>query len=151
MSSNSSKYRFEHEMAPHVDPKWAATFTMELNIRQAAGEEIGAALAEVDSHCAESGESAQEAFGDPIEYASQLDLSSQPVKKQRQMGISSGRLYTGTDDARIHSASGFGALDLRLGLPRFQPISRFAVHPGQHGIPADRHSGRTAAEADESR
>ncbi|NLS08858.1 hypothetical protein HGQ17_02345 [Nesterenkonia sp. MY13] len=47
MSSNSSKYRFEHEMAPHVDPKWAATFTMELNIRQAAGEEIGAALAEV--------------------------------------------------------------------------------------------------------
>lgn len=81
----SRKYQFEHEMAPHVEPKWAATFTMELNIRQAAGEEIGAALAEVDSHCAESGETAQQAFGDPAEYAAQLDLPSQSTPAQDRM------------------------------------------------------------------
>lgn len=123
MSSNSSKYRFEHEMAPHVDPKWAATFTMELNIRQAAGEEIGAALAEVDSHCAESGESAQEAFGDPIEYASQLELSSQPVKKQHQMGIALPQMF--------QAAGMLGVLWALLPFARGEAVT---LHAGELGL-----------------
>lgn len=60
--------------APHVDRSWLDAFVVELRLRDVAGDRIGDALAEVDSHCAESGESAAEAFGDPVAYARSLDL-----------------------------------------------------------------------------
>lgn len=64
----------EETLAPHVDRQWAGDFIVELRLRGVCGPDIGAALAEVDSHCAESGESADEAFGDAGEYARSLGL-----------------------------------------------------------------------------
>ncbi|WP_150462685.1 DUF1129 domain-containing protein [Nesterenkonia ebinurensis] len=75
------KYRFEQELAPHVDPVWAQELTVELRLRGASGETIGEALAEVDSYCADSGESAAEAFGSPAEYAQELEL---PAPQQQE-------------------------------------------------------------------
>ncbi|GAA1443093.1 hypothetical protein GCM10009641_59100 [Mycobacterium cookii] len=57
---------------PHVEPAWAEAFVVELRLRGVDGRRIGAALAEVEAHCAESGESAHEAFGDPTAYAVEL-------------------------------------------------------------------------------
>ncbi len=57
---------------PHVEPAWAEAFVVELRLRAVDGRRIGAALAEVEAHCAESGESAREAFGDPTAYAAEL-------------------------------------------------------------------------------
>ena len=57
---------------PHVEPGWAEAFVVELRLRAVDGRRIGAALAEVEAHCAESGESAREAFGDPTAYAAEL-------------------------------------------------------------------------------
>jgi hypothetical protein len=54
---------------PHVEPDWAEAFLLELRLRGVDGRGIGAALAEVEAHCAESGESAHDAFGDPTAYA----------------------------------------------------------------------------------
>lgn len=57
---------------PHVEPDWAEAFLLELRLRGVDGRRIGAALAEVEAHCAESGESARDAFGDPATYAVEL-------------------------------------------------------------------------------
>ena len=61
-----------HTSTPHVEPDWAESFLLELRLRRVDGRRIGAALAEVEAHCAESGESAREAFGDPSTYAVEL-------------------------------------------------------------------------------
>ena len=42
---------------PHVEQDWAEAFLLELRLRGVGGRRIGAALAEVEAHCAESGES----------------------------------------------------------------------------------------------
>lgn len=57
-----------------IDNKWEQQFVMVLRSRDVSGAAIGAALAEVESHCAETGESAQEAFGAPQKYAASLDF-----------------------------------------------------------------------------
>ena len=64
-----------HTHTPHVESDWAEAFLLELRLRGVGGRRIGAALAEVEAHCAESGESAHEAFGDPATYA--VDLAPQ--------------------------------------------------------------------------
>ena len=61
-----------HTNTPHVEPDWAESFLLELRLRRVDGRRIGAALAEVEAHCAESGESARDAFGDPATYAVEL-------------------------------------------------------------------------------
>ena len=48
---------------------WRDAFVLELRLRDVPGPQIGDALAEVDAHCADSGQSPQEAFGDPVHYA----------------------------------------------------------------------------------
>ncbi len=63
---------------PHVEPAWAERFLLELRLRGVAGDQIGAALAEVETHCAESGETAHAAFGDAETYATALQLPSSP-------------------------------------------------------------------------
>lgn len=68
----------ERRLAPHVDPLWTEAVLLELRMRNVPGDTIGAALAEVDSHCAESGEPAAEAFGEPVAYARSLDLPTGP-------------------------------------------------------------------------
>lgn len=60
--------------APHVDAGWAEALLVELRLRGVDGARIGEVLAEVDSHCAESGQSAPEAFGPAEVYAASLAL-----------------------------------------------------------------------------
>ncbi|MEO6998522.1 MAG: hypothetical protein ABI112_10605 [Terracoccus sp.] len=59
-------------MAPHVDHAWAETFVIEQRLLGVTGEQIGDALATVESHVAESGESARAAFGNARAYARQV-------------------------------------------------------------------------------
>lgn len=70
----ASRFAIERELAPHVDEKWAESFVVELRLIGVEGTDIGAALSEVESHCIESGQSAREAFGGPVEYARSLPL-----------------------------------------------------------------------------
>ncbi|MFK5633203.1 MULTISPECIES: HAAS signaling domain-containing protein [unclassified Ornithinimicrobium] len=56
-------------LAPSVDRRWIETFVVEQRLLDVPGQRIGDALATIESHVQESGESAQEAFGDPREYA----------------------------------------------------------------------------------
>lgn len=63
---------------PHIDKRWRDDFTVAMRMQDASGEQIGDALATVDAHCAESGESAEEAFGDPTDYATTLVPGTAP-------------------------------------------------------------------------
>ena len=65
---------------PHIEPAWAEAFLLELRLRGVAGRQIGATLAEVETHCAESGETAHAAFGDARSYACALQLPSSPAQ-----------------------------------------------------------------------
>lgn len=49
--------------------EWRDAFVLELRLREVPGPQIGEALAEVEAHCADSGQSPEEAFGDPVRYA----------------------------------------------------------------------------------
>ncbi|MDR1808584.1 MAG: hypothetical protein LBR33_11855 [Propionibacteriaceae bacterium] len=82
----SDKYRLELELAPHVDPEWASAFLIELRLQEVPGDRIGDALAEVEAHVAESGETAAEAFGDPAEYAKSLGLKARPTSGAALLG-----------------------------------------------------------------
>lgn len=62
-------------MAPHTDPQWVEDFVIEQRLLGVLGTRIGDALATVDSHLEESGQSAQEAFGPAVEYARELAAS----------------------------------------------------------------------------
>ena len=73
----------ERSLAPHVDAAWAVSFLLELRLLGVRGSHIGAALSEVESHCAESGEEAQEAFGGAPKYARNLGL---PVVEDDSQG-----------------------------------------------------------------
>src|SRR5450631_4408555 len=70
----SGRHTIARGLAPHVDPAWAEEFAVELRLLGVGGTSIGDALSEVDSHCADSEESAPRAFGDPAEYARSLLL-----------------------------------------------------------------------------
>ncbi len=78
---------------PHVEQDWAADFVLALRLRDVPGAAIGAALAEVDAHCADAGEGAREAFGDPTAYADSLEFSAPgeqptPPNSRRLIGTS---------------------------------------------------------------
>lgn len=62
----------ESTYAPNVDPKWAEAFIFQARLREIPGAVIGDALAEVDAHVVDSGESAEASFGDPKEYANSI-------------------------------------------------------------------------------
>lgn len=63
---------------PHVERQWRDEFVLALRLADVPGERIGDALATVDAHCAESGETATESFGDPEAYA--RSLAPEPPK-----------------------------------------------------------------------
>ncbi len=69
-------YAMERWLAPHVDRRWAQTFMVELRLAGVDGTQIGSALSEVESHCAESGQSAEQSFGEPARYARSLQLQA---------------------------------------------------------------------------
>ncbi|HHU10606.1 MAG TPA: hypothetical protein GXZ60_11415 [Intrasporangiaceae bacterium] len=56
-------------IAPHLDKDWRDRFIIEARLQGVDGSAIGDALVTADTHVQESGESAQEAFGDPKQYA----------------------------------------------------------------------------------
>lgn len=55
-----------------ISNEWRDAFVLRARMRDVPGERIGEALAEVEAHCAESGETPDEAFGDPVAYAQTL-------------------------------------------------------------------------------
>lgn len=56
-------------LAPSVDPAWTESFVVEQRLLGVSGPDIGDALATVESHVRDSGETAVAAFGDPVAYA----------------------------------------------------------------------------------
>jgi hypothetical protein len=56
----------------HLMDPWRDALIAELRLREVPGDRIGEALAEVDAHCADSGQTPDEAFGDPVGYARTL-------------------------------------------------------------------------------
>lgn len=63
-------------IAPSVEKDWRDGFILELRLRSVSGRAIGDALMTVETHLAESGESAQEAFGDPEAYAREISTAA---------------------------------------------------------------------------
>jgi len=59
-----------------VHERWCGDFVLELRLREVPGPVIGERLAEVEGHCAETGEVPSEAFGDPTDYAARIDQDS---------------------------------------------------------------------------
>jgi hypothetical protein len=53
---------------------WLRDFALLLRVRGADGARIGDVLAEVEAHCADSGQTPREAFGEPADYAASLHL-----------------------------------------------------------------------------
>lgn len=63
-------------IAPTVDKAWRDDFIVELRLLSVPGRSIGDALMTVETHVSESGESAEEAFGDPRAYAREVAPSA---------------------------------------------------------------------------
>jgi hypothetical protein len=79
----AGRYDIVASLFPHVDEAWAQDFAMELRLLGVQGASIGDALSEVDSHCGESKESAQKAFGNSTSYARSLQLPRRADTSQR--------------------------------------------------------------------
>lgn len=65
-------------IAPHLDKGWRDDFIVELRLLRVTGDRIGDALVTADSHVADSGEGAREAFGDPVAYAREIARGAGP-------------------------------------------------------------------------
>lgn len=62
----------EQTMKTASHKKWLDELTLELRLNDASGKSIGDALATVEEFLADSGQSPEEAFGNPREYAAEL-------------------------------------------------------------------------------
>ncbi len=87
--------------------EWRDSFLLELRMRKVPGARIGEALAEIETHCADSGQSPGEAFGDPVAYAQALAHS-----------------------LRAEAAGGTGSPWLRYGLSWRNGLGAFAILGG---------------------
>lgn len=67
-----------------TDKTWIDQFTVELRLRRVRGPVIGDAVASVRELVADSGQSAEEAFGSPREYAASLEL---PTVSSRESAV----------------------------------------------------------------
>ena len=65
----------------HLLDPWRDSLVTELRLRDIPGERIGEVLAEVDTHCGDSGQTPAEAFGDPIAYAESLVAAYAPAPR----------------------------------------------------------------------
>lgn len=61
-----------HLVHEEGDRAWVSRFLVQLGRQRTAPDEVSKALAQVRSHCADSGQSAQDAFGDPDVYATKI-------------------------------------------------------------------------------
>lgn len=64
----------QHTTYPHLPRAWRDTVALELRMRGASGAATGDVLAVAEAHCADSGESPEEAFGTAREYAAAVPL-----------------------------------------------------------------------------
>ncbi|WP_394276639.1 hypothetical protein [Luteococcus sp.] len=71
--------------SPQSTDYWEQLFKEELRRRGASGREVGEAWAMVESHCAETGESCNDAFGDPTDYAIRLTGRPRPALVHRSV------------------------------------------------------------------
>ncbi|MCM3661568.1 hypothetical protein M3148_11295 [Georgenia satyanarayanai] len=80
MSSTPSSAAAEVWQRPFVraHQHWCDDFVLELRMRDVPGPVIGDRLAEVEAHCVDSGDSPEETFGNPTEYARRLDQDRSP-------------------------------------------------------------------------
>jgi hypothetical protein len=74
---------------PDIDRKWVTSFTVQMCNQRATGDDISTALADVRAHCADTGQSPHEAFGDPRTYATTLagELRPAPPPAVRQWSV----------------------------------------------------------------
>ena len=63
--------------------EWRDAFATELRLRGVPGRQVGEALAEVDAHCADSGQAPGEVFGDPAGYAAARSRAAGPGSRER--------------------------------------------------------------------
>lgn len=68
-------------IAPSVDKTWRDEFIVELRLASVSGPAIGDALMTVETHVAESGETAESAFGDAKGYAQEIAESTGAADK----------------------------------------------------------------------
>jgi len=66
-----------------ADKRYLTELTTALRLRKISGARIGGIIAEVEVHTAESGQSAQEAFGPAKEYARQFDPTAAETSGRR--------------------------------------------------------------------
>lgn len=76
----------EATTTPPATKKWLDALTVELRLNDASGREIGDALATVREFTADSGQSPEEAFGTPREYAARLAGEMAPARGGRFNG-----------------------------------------------------------------
>jgi hypothetical protein len=83
MSEGSANAEYPRAGSPgDVKSDWVKGFRVQMARQRAAEADIDRALADVRAHCAESGQSAREAFGDPAEYATVLAAELPAPAKQ---------------------------------------------------------------------
>ena len=69
--------------------KWLDDLTLELRLKDVSGRSIGDSLATVQEFLADSGQSPEEAFGTPREYAAELvGAEIRPIKKDMKTTVS---------------------------------------------------------------
>lgn len=76
---------------------WRHALVMSLQTRGVPGDTIGDALADVDVHCADSGEDPWQAFGDPFDYANRV-LGEPPIPARAdawRVGLAPGVMLAG--------------------------------------------------------
>lgn len=73
-------------IAPTVDKTWRDDLIVELRLLDVPGDRIGDALMTVETHLAESGETAGEAFGDARAYAREIAATSGREGAGRSVG-----------------------------------------------------------------
>ncbi len=88
-----------------MSDEWRDAFVLRARLRDVPGPRIGEALAEVETHCAESGETPAEAFGDPVRYAQALADQLPPPARNPRLGWAR---------VALAGAAGIGAVSLLL-------------------------------------
>lgn len=107
-------------MAPSVERGWVEDFVLEQRLLGVPGDRIGDAIALIESHVLESGESVQEAFGDARAYAREsapADRAAEVREPRWLLGVGcglAGMLLTGI--AANEWLFGAGALEVTPGL-----------------------------------
>src|SRR5215470_17402220 len=71
-------------MIRRLQDEWSDNFARAARRRLLPGSQIGEVLAEVDAHCADSGQSRPEAFGDPVAYAETLAHGQDRAARNRR-------------------------------------------------------------------